>query len=575
MRDKSRGSCISRRWARVSFSAVVLAAALPSWAVAQPVRFVPFATGFDRVTDVANAGDERLFVVEQVGRIHIVDPDGTVRPTPFLDIRNRVASGGELGLLGLAFHPDFATNRFFYVNYTDLAGDTVVARYRVGPRDPNVVNPSTERVILRQDQPFANHNGGDLAFGPADGYLYVALGDGGNGCDPSGFAQNLRSLLGKILRIDVDGAFPYAIPPDNPFVGRSDVLPEIWSWGLRNPWRVSFDRRPPHAFYIADVGQGAREEVNVQAGNSAGGENYGWDCFEGRQAGTCTAEVTCPPIGGHVLPAHDYAHDFGCSITGGFVYRGSRFPRFAGEYFFSDFCSEILWSLARSGAGWQLTTYGATVPEGARTFGEDADGELYVAGTTTVYRIEDPRQVTPIECPATPSPCDLPGRAVLLISDAAPTGPSAADRLVFRLLRGPVESPSAFGNPTDDTDLRLCVYDESEQLILQAVASGGETCGGAPCWSALGSTGFLYTDAAGAQDGLTRVLLRPLPADPGTKIVFAGAGAELPLPSLPRPGGEDLFVRVHNSSNDACWGADFTPADVVRNDATAFKAIAD
>jgi glucose/arabinose dehydrogenase len=573
VREDGGGRRVFERAARHVISAALLAVVPPSLALAQPVRFQLVASGLDDVTDIANAGDDRLFVVEQAGVIRIVEPGGTVRPTPFLDIRSRIRSGGEQGLLGLAFHPDFAVNRFFYVNYTDLSGDTVVARYRVGVRDPNVVSPATERVLLRQDQPFANHNGGDLAFGPADGFLYVALGDGGNGCDPSDFAQDPRSLLGKILRIDVDAAFPYAIPPDNPFAGRTDALPEIWSLGLRNPWRLGFDRRPPHDLFIADVGQGLREEVSVQPGGSSGGENYGWDCFEGRAPGTCSTQATCPPVGGHVLPIHDYTHEFGCSVTGGFVYRGARFPRFGGEYFFSDFCSQILWSLARRGAGWQLTTYGAPVPEGPRSFGEDADGELYVGGDTSVFRIEDPNQTTPIECPATPSPCDEPGRAVLLLADSAPAGPSTADRLVFRFLRGPAEAPSAFGNPADDTDLRLCIYAESEALLLQAIAPGGGTCGGAPCWSALGSSGFLYTDAAGAKDGLTRVLLRPLPADPGSKIVFAGAGSELSLPVLPLPAGENLSVRVHSSANDACWGADFSPADVVRNDAAAYKAL--
>lgn len=537
------------------------------------VAFISVASGFARITDVASAGDGRLFVVEQAGLIRIVE-DGAVRPVPFLDLRAKVGSAGlEQGLLGLAFHPQYATNGFLFVNYTDRTGDTVVARFRVDS-DPNLVQPSSERVILTQDQPFANHNGGDLAFGPRDGLLYVALGDGGSGCDPTDYAQNRRSRLGKILRIDVDQELPFTVPPDNPFVGDAGALPEIWALGLRNPWRIAFDRQPPHDLFIADVGQALWEEVSVQAGESTGGENYGWDCFEGRHPGTCPSSARCPPPG-HIFPVHEYNHVAGCSITGGFVYRGRSFPAFTGEYFFADFCSQRLWSLATDDGSFALTSYADPVPGGPRTFGEGADGELYVATSDTVYRLVDPDQPPPAEgpCPARPGFCDEPGRAVLLLRDAAPVGPSAADRLVFRFLEGPPEDPSAFGDPTGETDIHLCIYtDGVSEPILEVTAPAGGTCGDSPCWTRLGARGFRFLDPALAQDGLARVVLRAEPGGPGSRVVLRGDGADLPLPELPLESGIGVQVRVYNSTTDACWGADFAPGDVLRSDAVVFRA---
>jgi len=550
----------------------ILAAAIGDEARAQSVELVPIASGLDGVTDIASAGDDRLFVVEQIGRIRIVE-DGRVRPVPFLDISSLVTSGGERGLLGLAFHPDYASNGFFYVNYIDRAGDTVVARF-TRSADRDLAMPSSRGVILAQDQPddFSNHKGGDLAFGPADGFLYVALGDGGSACDPNDFAQDGRTFLGKILRIDVDGATPYAVPADNPFLGSATLLPEVWSLGLRNPWRIAFDRRPPHDLYITDVGQNQWEEVNVQPRGSAGGENYGWDCFEGRHAGTCSSTAVCPPPG-HVLPIHEYSHADGCSITGGFVYRGRRFPALTGKYFFADFCSQQLWSLSRRRGEWHLTAYGPIVPGGPRTFGEDSDGELYVATPDAIYRIEDPNEPAPERCPATPRVCAAPGRAVLLLKDEPPVGPSALDSLVFRYTQGPAEPAGAFGDPSDTTDVRLCIYIGVAAPVLEAVAHAGGTCGDAPCWEALGVGGYRFTDPLLSQDGLSRVLLRPLPSDPGSKIVFRGAGPGLSLPDLPLPAGADVVAQIHSSANDSCWGIEFDSSDVVRNDVLAFKAM--
>ena len=263
-------------------------------------------------------------------------------------------------MLGLAFHPDYTTTGFFYVNYTDNLGDTVVARYTVSAKDPNVADPDSAQTVLTQDQPFSNHNGGQVAFGP-DGYLYIALGDGGSGGDPQENGQNLNTWLGKILRVDVNGDdFPgdpnrnYAVPPDNPFVSDPNALDEIWAYGVRNPWRCTFDRVTGD-FFIADVGQGAWEEINFQPAASPGGENYGWDvlegglhgpqpvpggnCFEDFPQGSCNAFLN----GGSTLPVLEYSHSFGCSVTGGYRYRGQLYPQLDGIYFYSDLCSGIIW----------------------------------------------------------------------------------------------------------------------------------------------------------------------------------------------------------------------------------------
>ncbi|MBF8285408.1 MAG: hypothetical protein HW378_4323 [Anaerolineales bacterium] len=262
-------------------------------------------SGLDEPVDLKHAGDGsgRLFVIEQPGRIRIVE-NGELLPDPFLDIEPLVNSrGNEQGLLGLAFYPDYAANGLFFVNYTDVNGDTVVARYAVSADDPSRADPASAKIILQVDQPFPNHNGGDLVFGP-DGYLYIGLGDGGSGGDPQGNGQNLNALLGKMLRIDVNHGDPYAIPPDNPFAGRAGARPEIWAYGLRNPWRYSFDRATGD-LYIADVGQNAYEEVDFQPADSRGGENYGWNKYEGFHAydGGATDGLT--------MPVAEYAHAVG------------------------------------------------------------------------------------------------------------------------------------------------------------------------------------------------------------------------------------------------------------------------
>jgi glucose/arabinose dehydrogenase len=283
---------------------------------APQIDLQPVAVGLANPVAITNAGDGsgRLFITLQAGRIVIYD--GTrVLPTPFLDITPLVSSGGERGLLSVAFHPNYRTNGVFFVDYTNTDGNTVIARYSVS-QDANIADPNSAAILLTITQPFANHNGGQLQFGP-DGYLYIGMGDGGSGGDPSNNAQNLGTLLGKILRIDVDGASPYAIPADNPFVGVPSTLPEIWAYGLRNPWRFSFDRLTGDLF-IADVGQDSWEEVDFQPAGSQGGENYGWRLMEGNHC--YNPPTNCDP-GGLTPPILEYEHGTndanGCSISGG------------------------------------------------------------------------------------------------------------------------------------------------------------------------------------------------------------------------------------------------------------------
>jgi glucose/arabinose dehydrogenase len=331
------------------------------------------AGGLDQPVGITHAGDGsgRLFVVEKPGRIRILRR-GTLLQAPFLDISRRVgSSGSEQGLLGLAFHPDYGQNGLFFVNYTNREGNTVVARFSTGD-DADRADPGSEVVILQQDQPAGNHNGGHLAFGP-DGYLYVGLGDGGGAGDRYGNGQNGGTFLGSMLRLDVDGGQPYGIPADNPFVGNGSVRDEIWAIGLRNPWRYSFDRLTGD-LYIADVGQNVYEEVNFQPGSSGGGQNYGWPIMEGNHC--YPADASCQQQG-LLLPVFEYDHSQGCSVTGGYVYRGRAFPPLRGIYVFGDYCSGILWGLARDGGGrWQAAQVGRL--EGLLTsFGEDEAGELY------------------------------------------------------------------------------------------------------------------------------------------------------------------------------------------------------
>lgn len=330
----------------------------------------------------ANDGSKGLFITEQRGRILLVR-DSRISSKPFLDITDRVSCCGERGLLSIVFPPGYKEKKYFYVNYTDAAGDTVVGRYRLS-KDPDIADPGSEEIILTVKQPYANHNGGQLAFGP-DGYLYIGMGDGGSAGDPQNYAQNPSSLLGKMLRIDVESdRKPYGVPFDNPFVNNKAFRPEIWATGLRNPWRFSFDRKTGD-LYIADVGQNNYEEIDFEPRGGKGGRNYGWKIMEGLH---CYRSEGCDRKG-LALPAAEYSHDKGCSVTGGLVYRGSRFPQLQGIYFYGDYCSGRIWGLRQSGADWmskELNNSGLSIS----TFGEDEAGEIYVAdyGKGNIYRME-------------------------------------------------------------------------------------------------------------------------------------------------------------------------------------------
>ncbi len=330
----------------------------------------PVAGGLDSPLGVTHAGDGsgRLFIVEQTGVIRVLR-DGEVLDEPFLDVSEAIVAGGEQGLLGLAFHPDFARNGRFFIDYTDVNGDTVVAEVVVS-EDPDRADEDSVRILLQVDQPYANHNGGQLAFGP-DGFLYVALGDGGSAGDPENNGQNADVLLGKLLRLDVDSGDPYGIPGDNPFANGGGE-PEIWAYGLRNPWRFSFDSKTGD-LWIADVGQGEFEEINRRPA-AAGGLNYGWDQMEGLE---CYEGADCDPAD-KVVPISGYDHDRGCSVTGGYVYRGKDFPELRGGYVFGDYCSGLIWAI-------DATTRGFTEPVelmasdlSISSFGLDEAGELYL-----------------------------------------------------------------------------------------------------------------------------------------------------------------------------------------------------
>lgn len=356
------------------FYSSILAICLGSILFSQEFTLEEFSTGLVNPVEIVHAGDERLFVVQQGGQIIVVNPDGSKNSTPFLNISSIISSGGERGLLGLAFAPDYASSGRFYVNYTNTSGNTVIARYTVSS-DPNIANPSGT-VLMTIDQPFSNHNGGNIHFGP-DGYLWISMGDGGSGGDPQNYAQNKNSLLGKMLRIDVSGE-TYTSPSDNPFVG-TDGADEIWSYGWRNAWKFSFDRETGDV-WIADVGQNAIEEINKMSSTDLG-LNYGWRCYEGNNTYNTSG---CPSQETMTFPVAVYNHSGGrCSITGGYVYRGDLYPNLTGKYFFADYCSgEIGWVDQENNLEFLTDTSNFFA-----TFGEDLQGELYVGGSGKLFKI--------------------------------------------------------------------------------------------------------------------------------------------------------------------------------------------
>ena len=348
---------------------------------AAPVEVVlqPVVTGLSDPLYVTHAGDRsgRLFVVEQAGVIRIIK-DGRVLARPYLDIRNRVVSGGEMGLLSVAFHPQYERNGRFFVNYTANRGGlkTIIAEYRVSS-NPDVADPD-ERVLMEIAQPYSNHNGGLNKFGP-DGMLYIGMGDGGSARDPHNNGQRLDTLLGKLLRIDVDGGSPYRIPPDNPFVNRAGARDEIWAYGLRNPWRFSFDRATGRLF-VGDVGQNAWEEIDLVEK----GGNYGWRIMEGAH---CHIPQTGCDTSGLAEPIAEYRTSLGCAVTGGYVYRGTRIRDLTGQYVLGDYCGGQIWTLTERAGRWTMSLL-LNTQHRISSFGEDESGELYVVDHAGgVYRL--------------------------------------------------------------------------------------------------------------------------------------------------------------------------------------------
>jgi glucose/arabinose dehydrogenase len=361
----------------------------------QSLELELYANNLSGPVSIKHAGDDKLYVVEQSGYIKIINTDGSIESTPFLDIDNIVINTGfERGLLGLAFHPNYTTNGYFFVNYINNSGNTVVSRFTRQVSNPLLADASSELIILSFNQPYNNHNGGDLAFG-TDGYLYITTGDGGSSGDPENNSQNTLSLLGKILRLDIDstsGTENYSIPTDNPFLGNSTIREEIWAYGLRNPWRFSFDRLNGD-IWIADVGQNAYEEINhVTALEASAGLNYGWRCYEGNLTYNTNG---CSTPGSYTYPIEGYNH-FGdgeskCSITGGYRYRGSEFPNLSGYYFFADYCSEEIGYLVYDDINDIWTKTLRDFNGNWSSFGEDVNGELYVSDPTSgsIYKITD------------------------------------------------------------------------------------------------------------------------------------------------------------------------------------------
>ena len=453
----------------------------PARSITLNLQQLPGATGLSSPVAIADPGDGsgRLFIVEQAGRIRIWQ-NGALLPTAFLTIpAAKIACCGELGLLGLAFHPDFATNGYFFVNYTEpepvdppscpqnafCDQNTVIARFQVqsiaepGTGSPNFADYATEVRLLRFNQPYANHNGGDLHF-DSDGYLYIATGDGGSGGDPHNFGQNISSLLGKILRIDVDATPPaghglcgvepqaYAAAPGNPYLGAQvQGCDEVWHIGLRNPFRFSFDRSNGDIF-IGDVGQGSREEIDFRAFGAPGVANWGWRCYEGNNPLNTNG---CGPIGNYLFPIHDYGHTAGrCSVTGGYRYRGSVYPNLAGIYLFADYCTGEIWSLTQGGGGaWTVAGPHLDNSFSISSFGEDSSGELYVVAysTGTIYRIQE---TTP-----TPSILDVDGDGT--------TAPFTDALLALRWLFGFRGNPLIAG--AVDPDCKRCTAPAIEAYL--------------------------------------------------------------------------------------------------------------
>jgi len=464
---------------KVFLMTAATAAAL--WAQGTDFRLVRFAGDLPLTTDIQSPrdGTGRLFAVMQRGEIRVIS-GGVTRP--FLNISSRTRANSECGLLGLAFPPDFGRKQYFYVNYTDPNCRTsIVARYRVPPGG-EAANPDSEEVILRQAQPFANHNGGQIRFGP-DGYLYISFGDGGSGGDPQNNGQSLATLLGKILRIDVEsGSPPYQVPPDNPFVGRQGARGEIWAYGLRNPWRFSFDKATGD-LWIGDVGQNRAEEVNFQPSWSRGGENYGWRRWEGLRC----FEAGCSGAG-VVAPVLEYTREQDdVSVTGGFVYRGTRWPALIGTYLYADYNSGRIWGIRVDSNGNISNRLLLASGRNISTFGEDEDGELFLAdhGAGVIYRIESGSSA-PIF-----SPNPVSNAASF---DAGLTPGSLASVFAIGITNGPgvVEAPS-LPLPESMAGVRVTVDGIDAPLLHVVNLNGREQINFQTPWEISGQTSVRVT----------------------------------------------------------------------------------
>lgn len=502
---------------RVSLTVVPLVvtaatAAAQTW---PEIVLVPRITGLEQPVHITSArdGSGRLFVVEQAGRIRVVGR-GEQLPAIFLDISDRVGCCGERGLLSVAFPPAFSARRHFYVYYTNLTGAVVISRFGVGAQT-GLGDPGSEEILLTVPQPFANHNGGQLTFGP-DGYLYVGTGDGGSGGDPLNNAQNPASLLGKLLRIDVESSVsPYGIPASNPFAGSQTVRPEVWALGLRNPWRFSFDRATGD-LWIGDVGQNAVEEIDFQAADSSGGENYGWRVMEGS---TCYQATTCATQG-LTLPVFEYGHGLGCSVTGGFVYRGFTYPNLTGIYLFGDYCSGRIWGVQRVGGEWRsqlLLDSSISIS----SFGEGEDGRLYVADLAggSVHEVTDTAGETVIHflVPAVAHLSGLGGsfwRTDLGLVNASTVPAKTTLTLIVGTSRRQVEASVPAGGAAEWRDVAEALFDVAAEDDLGGVIRVSSTTplrGGARTYNETAGGRFgqfvpLLTEADALGPGQTGVI---------------------------------------------------------------------
>lgn len=426
---------------------------------AQTIVLTPFASGLNTPVGMEFApGDNNMYVVEQQGRIRLVSPAGTLAGTDFLDISSLVTpTGGEQGLLGLAFHPDYASNGYFFVNYTKAAdGATRISRFSRSSANPLAADPGSEVPVLEIAQPYSNHNGGCIEFGP-DGYLYIGMGDGGSAGDPGNRAQNPTELLGKLLRIDVN-TLPYQIPATNPYAGQTDTLPQIWAMGLRNPWRFSFDRLTGD-LWIGDVGQGNWEEVDFQAASSAGGENYGWRCYEGAAAYSTGG---CQPQSFYKAPVNTFSHANGnCSITGGYLYRGASEGDLYNKYIYTDYCSGTFYETHRNGNGWTSNVLNS-FSHSFSTFAEDHQGELYIADVSSggIYRISTSA------CSPTAFISEEHEQTVLCAGDSLHLSTPQGSGLTYQWLR----NGTAIGNATSNA------YDAALAGNYRVVVKNSSNC---------------------------------------------------------------------------------------------------